>query len=514
MEKFILKILHTSDIHGKIYPLDNNENNKIGSLCNASTLITNLRDENTILIDTGDIIQGSALTYYHNKNFPNKINPMAKVFNYLKYDSVILGNHEFNYGQKYLQNFIDNLKADVITNNIYKNGELYLKPYKIKTFKNGFKVAIIGSVIDQVPEWEKDYNIEGLTFTNVLEELNKNIKLIKKHEKPDCIIFAYHGGFEINPITNLKNESIRENVGYEILKINKDIDVLLTGHQHKMHVGIENGIVYTQPSSNGSYVGEIKIKYSYENRKWIKDYTEANLIDTYKYEIDNEILKINYKLNKEAEEWLDSKLGVLTTGTISPTTPFNDRFYVNDFFTFMNKVQIYSSGVDISCCSIGNKFIGLNENITPREILNSYKYSNYLVVVEIDGYYLLEALEFNSNFFELKNNTIVINKTYEKPKYEYYNYDVYYGIQYTIDLRKKVGSRITAYYSGEKIESGKKYKVVCNNYRANGGGNFKMFKKGKVIKEIRKEITDLMIEYVYNNKEISLQKSENIKFLF
>ncbi len=514
MEKFTLKILHTSDVHGKIYPLNNENTVRLGALCNASTAINEMRDENTVLIDTGDIIQGSALTYYHSQKLQNSTNPMAKAFNYLKYDCVVLGNHEFNYGQKYLQNFINNLETDVIVNNIYKNNKAYLKPYKIKKLKNGFKIAIIGSTIDQVPSWEKEYNIEGLKFTNVLVELEKNIKHIKKYEKPDCIIFAYHGGFEINPVTNLKSEIVRENVGYEILKENKDIDILLTGHQHKMHVGIQNGIVYTQPASNASYVGEIKIKYTFENGKWDKKFTEANLIDTSKYKIDNNILKINNELNEKVEKWLDNKLGLLTTGSIKPTTPFDDRFYVNDFFTFINKVQQYASGVNISCCSLGNKFLGINEIITPREILNSYKYSNYLVVLELEGKYLLEALECNSNFFKLDDkNEIIINEVYEQPRCEYYNYDVYYGIDYTIDLNKQVGGRITAYYEGEKIKENKKYHIVCNNYRANGGGNFEMFKKGKVIKEIRKEITDLMIEYVIQNEKIELKKCKNIKII-
>ncbi len=512
MEEFTLKILHTSDIHGKIYPFSY-EGENTGTMCNAATLINNLRTENTILIDTGDIIQGSAINYYHATYLPKTINPMSKAFNYLNYDCIVLGNHEFNYGQKYLQNFISNVDADIITNNVYKDDKVYAKPYKIVKLNNGFKIAIIGAVIDKVPSWEKDYNIVNLKFKDVLEELKKNLKYIKNNENPDCIIFAYHGGFEISPITNTRSELVRENVGYEILKENRDINILLTGHQHKKHVGIENGIIYTQPGSNGAYVAEINIKYKYNDGRWVQVKSEARLLESKKYDVDKKFLKLNENISKKVEKWLNYKLGFLVNGDINPTNPFNDRFNVNSLFTFINKVQIYASGVDISCCSLQNKFVGLSGTITPKEILNLYKYSNYLVVIEMEGRYLLEALLLNSQFFSLKNGEVKINEMYEKPKCEYYNYDVYYGIDYTINLSKKTEDRVVAYYKGEKIKNDKKYLIVCNNYRASGGGNFEMFKKGNVVKEIRREITDIMIEYVSKVKLVELEECDNVKII-
>ncbi len=501
MKSFNLKILHTSDIHGNIHPYSYADNKKTNSLCNASTFINSIRNENTLLIDTGDLIQGSALTYFHNKNYKTSINPMAKVLIYLNYDCMVLGNHEFSYGQAYLEKFIDDVNTDIIANNVYKYNKLYLKPYKVKILENGFKIVIIGSVIDKIPLWERECNILNLYFKDVLEALTESISYIKKYEKPDCIIFAYHGGFEINPSTEQQNEIIRENVGYEVLKNNTDIDILLTGHQHKKYVGIENEKAYTQPACYGKYVGEININYNFNNGTWTKGKIKADLVNTENYIEDKNLIKINKNLEKKTQKWLDKKIGILADGDIIPTTPLMDRVTPNKLFTFINKIQIEASGVDISCTALGNNFIGLKKEITTRQILNSYKYTNCIVVLKIKGDGLLEALEHNAKFFELdEKNNIKINDLYEKPRSEYYNYDVYYGIDYSIDLKADVGKRVKAFYKEEEIDINKEYLIVCNNYRASGGGGFNMFEKCEVVKEISKEMSDLIIDYITEKK--------------
>ena len=114
-----IRILATSDVHGYIYPYSyaNNEEENIG-YARISTLVEALRDENTILIDNGDIIEGSPLMFYHMHNKKDEVSPVAKVLNAMEYDYINIGNHDFNYGEKVLLKHLNELNAPCITNNI------------------------------------------------------------------------------------------------------------------------------------------------------------------------------------------------------------------------------------------------------------------------------------------------------------------------------------------------------------------------------------------------------------
>src|SRR5438034_1853432 len=74
-----ISILGTTDLHGNILPTDyytNKPDNR--GLAKIATLIKRIRRQNadTILIDSGDIIQGTPLETYHNKKNNNPPDPM------------------------------------------------------------------------------------------------------------------------------------------------------------------------------------------------------------------------------------------------------------------------------------------------------------------------------------------------------------------------------------------------------------------------------------------------------
>ena len=108
-----LKIYFTSDMHGFVYPTDytNNEKKPIGML-NVINSFT--KDENTLIVDGGDTIQGSPFTtFLTNEEFD--AHPVSKVINAGKYDFVTLGNHDFNYGFENLKSYLDNIKAECVS---------------------------------------------------------------------------------------------------------------------------------------------------------------------------------------------------------------------------------------------------------------------------------------------------------------------------------------------------------------------------------------------------------------
>ncbi len=516
MQNFNFNILFTSDVHGYIYPYKYSDGSKsLDGFSRIHTILNKIRNENTILIDGGDLIQGSVLTYYHSKFHNETANPMAKVLNHLNYTYNLIGNHEFNYGQQYLNNFTNSFKGTTLCNNIFKNDNTLYSPYVIHKFENGIKIAIIGTTTQHIEVWENDKNIENLSFTNAFLQTKKTVEHIKTTEEVDSIVVAYHGGFEKNLETgeNLIGET-GENTGYRMLK-ELDIDVLFTGHQHRVLCGEKFNTSYLQPGLNGSHIASVDFNFDYKNGKWVKQSIKPNLIPVGESNPSQSIMDLNIDIENETQKWLDSELGYLKNGDMLFCDPFLDRLNKHKMFDLINNIQMETSNVDISCCSLGNDVKGFNKSISMRDIISTYVYPNVLYVLSLTGKQLLEALEQNADFFSLDDKgKVEINKRFLEPKVELYNYDVYSGIDYTINLKETIGNRITnVTYQGNPIDLNKNYKVVMNNYRACGGGGFDIFLNATIVKTIEMDMIDIIANYIEKHKEIIVPENNNIHFI-
>ena len=230
---FNFRLLQTSDIHGYLYPRSYSTKKFMNiGLAQVSTLINKYKTNNTVLIDTGDTIQGSPLTYHHAKEQSFNQHPLSRVFNYLKYDFVTLGNHEFNYGNENLNNFVNYLDAKILNSNLLneKTKEpIFGKAYEIINYDEGPKIAFIGATTHYIPNWEQPTHIENIEFIDAFEAIKEKVAYVKKIENPDFIVVNYHGGFERDLETHLLTmEDTGENQGYKILKEIQDIYLLLT----------------------------------------------------------------------------------------------------------------------------------------------------------------------------------------------------------------------------------------------------------------------------------------------
>jgi 2',3'-cyclic-nucleotide 2'-phosphodiesterase/3'-nucleotidase len=174
----------------------------------------------TMLIDNGDVIQGTPLTYYFAKFLPAKKNPMISILNFLHYDAAVIGNHEFNYGMSLLNKSVNESNFPWISANIIdeeKNQPAFGPPYFIKNFPNGLRIAVLGVTTHYIPNWENPSHIKGLKFEDAFETAKKWGKYIRENENYDLLVVSYHGGFERDLSSGEPTESLTgENQGYQI----------------------------------------------------------------------------------------------------------------------------------------------------------------------------------------------------------------------------------------------------------------------------------------------------------
>jgi len=512
--KYELRILHTSDTHGYIYPQSYSTQKAMNiGIAKLNTLIKSLRTTNTLLIDSGDTIQGSPLMYHHSKDNVEAVNPMAKVMNFMKYDYITIGNHEFNYGLQYLNGFLKNVKSKILNCNILDTNSH--KPFigithDIINITDGPKIGIIGVTTHYIPNWEQPSHLENLIIKDAFTSLNDLVSIVKP--QVDFLIVNYHGGFERDFKTfSLNVEDTGENQGSKMLKEIDGIDLLLTGHQHRMLSGKLYDTYYSQPGFNAQHLAKIDITFTF-NSSWNAEIS-GELIGTNDVIADSDILELVEESEQATQLYLDTPVGILDKDFLI-TDQLHARLHKHELISLINQIQLDYTNADIALCGLGNDVSGFRKEITIRDIIGTYIYPNTLVVKEMSGKDIIRAIEKTAEFFTLKDGEIAISDQYSTPKLQLYAYDMYDGIEYTLKIGNKVGERvIDITKDGKPFDLDKKYSVCMNNYRSSGGGDYLFIKDCKIINDTQTEIMELLINYIVKTKEIKINHKDNIKII-
>lgn len=504
-----IKILATSDVHGYISPYRYSDKSLANQgLARLSGHIQRLRDENTLLIDNGDCLQGSPLNYYHSLFEKEALHPMAKAMNALGYDYYNLGNHDFNFGLTMLHHYMDALTPQCLTGNIYENQKPLGKSYTIHHFDDTHCIALIGVTTQHVPVWEQPKNIEGILFENAFDYVKKTVSWIQQNEKVDGIVVVYHGGYEKDLETGKETELLTgENLAWKMCNEIDGIDLLISGHQHRSFASICNNTHTTQTACNGQEMAYIE---------WDLD----------KHEIKTEILKADQPIDEnlmqliqteenKTQQWLDEPLGRLKEGDLLVQDEFDARLHKHPVISFINQVQLsFASKAVLSAQALFNNAVGFNQEITMRDLVSTYVYPNTLMCLEMDGKTLKLFLEKCAEYFDVIDGKIGINPAYCSPKPQHYNYDMVDGLDYTIKVSNPIGNRIIKMiYQGKEVQEDDRLVMVMSNYRAGGGGDFDMLKACKVVQDIQKDMVECLAEYIRNHPVLEIKHENNIEVI-
>ena len=498
-----IRILATSDLHGTIYPYrysDHQEEQK--GLSKLATLIKSLRDENTLLVDNGDTLEGTPLSFFHYHEEPDEIAPITKVMNELHYDYVNVGNHDFNYGEKQLFKHLDTLEAPCLTSNVlYKDNTLGAS-YAIREIA-GKKIALFGITTTCTKDQEKKENIENFTFLDAFDTARKTLSHIKRMEKPDYTICLYHGGFERDLLEGYPTEVLTgENQGYQLLQQLPGIDILISGHQHRSVSGELFSSTYTQTAANGAELACIDI------------YPDTGIIEPVLLKADCESDETIEELIQDTEDkcqvWLDVPLG-RTEIDLHIEDEFDARLHKSQVITFLNRVQQAYTGAMLSSNALFANATGFKKTITIRDLVSTYVFPNTLVVKEINGKLLREYLEKCAEYWSIRNGIICVSPNFLHPIPQHFNYDMVDGIDYTISVENPIGHRITSLtYLGNEVQDEDLFTICVNNYRASGGGNFDMMTQCPTVKEYPIGMVELLADYIMKEKVISFEPVHNI----
>lgn len=487
-----MTIYFTSDTHGYLYPTNfvSRQPLPMGLLSMRFP-----KDENTLIIDGGDTIQGSPLTYFGHSAGVDV--PVARAMNDRGYDYVTLGNHDFNYGRAHLARYLKALKAKCLCANVTDHrGDLPILPCEVRTLGNGLRVGVVGIVTDWINRWEKPENLIGFTVSDPLAAARKAVASMEC----DVLVGIYHGGVEKDLDTGIPTSSSDENIAC-LLCEQLPFDLLLTGHQHIPMAGKSwagTHIVQT-PCNAAAYV---KVEMD-ENRRFTSELcappAEARLTAE------------EEALFEKLDRWLDHPAGRLSR-SMWPEDKMTMALRGTPIADFFNRVQLWASGADVSCAALANTVRGFARDVTVRDVVATYVYPNTLKVLEVTGRILREALEQCARYFDRgPDGRVRISEHFLRPKEAHYNYDYFAGVEYTFDLSRPAGERLVSLTrKGRPVEDSDRLTLCMCDYRATGAGDFDFYRSCPVIREIQTEVSELMLRYLEIHETVDVPENHPV----
>ena len=513
-----ITLVGTTDLHGNIYPLDyytDKADNR--GLAKIATLIKRVRkeNENTVLIDSGDTIQGTPLQYYHNKKNNKPPDPMMLAMSALNYDAMAVGNHEYNFGLKVLEKARSEAKFPWLSANTYDRGtnKTHYQPYIVKEI-SGVRVGILGLTTPGVPTWENAPNYVGLEFHEPLLEARKWVPILRGKERADVVVIAMHMGIEEDLRTGELNpgQVMNENQAVTIAKQVPGVDLIFMGHTHRDVPSLSvNGVLLVQANHWGRHLARADVYLENDGNKWQVYGRSTRTIPVDDQVVaDEEILKLAAPYHDETQAWLSRNIG----DSAAELTAKEARFRDTAILDLIQRVQMDVGKADVSMAAVFNPSARIARGpVTVRDIAGLYVYENTLVVLEVTGQQVKDALEHSAKYFRPFES----GKTPEElvdPKIPAYNFDIAEGVSYVINLSKPIGQRIeNLQFKGQPLAPDRKLKLATNNYRVNGGGGYTMYKGAPVVYRSSDEIRELIIDWVERHKNIPTEPTNNWKIV-
>ena len=514
-----IKLLGTSDVHGRIVPWSYGADveDKSGSYAQIATYVKDVRknNKNVVLVEVGDAIQDNQIDVFAKDKKYYKDHPIPKVLNEMNYDIFVLGNHEFNFGMKALDEILKDIKAKKLTANFYhkKNDKRYIDATTIIE-KDGVKLGIIGLSTPMSAKFEEDTgNLKDMKFTSPTEEARTQVEKLKA-KGVDAIIAVTHMGIENE--NNIPDTGMRD-----VINAVDGIDVVIAGHMHKdvPSETIKNTLI-TEPHRYGTVVSEVDLTFDINDKKEVKLVKkESKTVPVKALEADKKIEEIYKPYHEKLRELNNVVIGQ----TANEMVPQETKHGVSAAFSkdtglssFINDVEQHYSGADVVTFSFDHQKARMDKgDIKKKDIIFNYRYAGGDVTVyEMTGKQLKEYMEWSANYFDtIQPGDTEYRYNAERKKSKYVTYDIFGGVNYKIDLRNPKGSKIVdlTLADGKPVTDDMKLKVGMNSYRfaqLNGKGGIWEGQKIPVLWESKVAmgrekgtIQNMMIDYITNVKK-------------
>ncbi|MGW0700596.1 bifunctional metallophosphatase/5'-nucleotidase [Streptomyces sp. NPDC002867] len=533
-KRYSFTVMGTTDLHGNVFnwdyftdkEFDDKAHNDVG-LAKISTLVNRVREEkgrrNTLLIDAGDTIQGTQLSYYYAKVDPitaerGPVHPMAQAMNAIGYDAAALGNHEFNYGIPVLRKFEEQCDFPLLGANALDAKTLRpaFPPYSMHRLRTphgrDVRVAVLGLTNPGIAIWDKQ-NVSGkMVFPGLEEQAAKWVPKLRSMGA-DVVIVSAHSG---SSGTSSYGDQLPyiENAAGLVAEQVPGIDAILVGHAHTeiaeyFVANKETGkqVVLSEPLKWGQRLTLFDFDLVWEKGRWTVEKVGAQVLNSNTVAEDEEITRLLGDEHQKVVAYVNQVIGTSTVTMSTADAPWKDEPIID----LINHVQAET----VKAALAGGQWAALPVlsqascfsrtaaipagDVTIRDAAGLYPFENTLEARLMTGAQLKEYLEFSARYYVQTpaGAPVDTSKLTNAGGTPDYNYDAVSGVTYEIDIAKPAGSRIANLsFEGRPIDPAARFVLAVNNYRASGGGNFPHIARAQQLWANSEEIRNTIISWV------------------
>jgi 2',3'-cyclic-nucleotide 2'-phosphodiesterase/3'-nucleotidase len=449
-----ITILCTCDLHGNVLPTENYEGKtNLGGIARCAPVIRQVRaqEKNVLVVDAGDTIQGTAISYLSDGQV------MVKCLNQLHYDTWTWGNHEFDWGLEKLEACAEKAEMPILNANVRTadhDGNLFskqmvarLKPYVLREV-DGVKVAIIGLNTPGVPTWSRPRLIGGLEFLSSIETLRRIVPEVRAAGARVLVLVCHQGYRETGDDQANEVNAIARNF--------PELDVIIGAHTHRNYPEFKVGhALYCQADYYGIHLGRIDLVFDTEKGRLVKRQSNTFLMDE-RIPLDGEILKLASAEIDRADKVLNTVVGE-ATGEFGTRAGPRKETPVHDLIFKAIKASLNGQGtkVDAIVHGIFERRATLKPGpVTVRDIWRIVPYENTIGVAQLTPAELREVLDEDIDAY---NNS---------------SFRGIWGLKWTFDPDAKSGERTVALVRGDgaALASTQRLVVAFNSYDLASGG--------------------------------------------
>jgi 5'-nucleotidase / UDP-sugar diphosphatase len=428
-----LKILYVNDFHGFAEPYQAAANEPpLGGIAYLAGAVDRARhNQASLLLAAGDMIQGNAwANLFRGKS-------SLDVMNAMKFDAMVVGNHEFDFGPKVLKERMAQARFPLLGANV--KGFSGLKPYVIKNLQ-GVKVAIIGVVTPDTPFATHPRNVAGLAFSTPASAVKKYLQELKG--RADIIVVLSHCGFQADK---------------ELAARVPGIDVIVGGHSHTkiLQPEVVGQTIIVQAWEHAKALGILNLK--------IKDGKVVGFDGTLQ-EISPATGPANWQVQEivaRYERQTDSLLHRAIGETRVDLEGQHVRERETNLGDFVADVMRQAAGAEVALINGGGIRTGIAQGkIEVKDIYAVLPFDNYLVAIRLTGAQLKAALEHGIARLEEPSG----------------GFPQVSGLTFTYSRSAPAGSRVKdVTVGGEPLDLQKEYVVATNDFLVAGGDGYTAF---------------------------------------
>lgn len=507
-----LHVISTNDVHGAWFDNTYVGGKQVPSLMAINYYVDSIRKadgpNNVLLLDAGDCLQGDNASYYFNYVDTLTEHLFVRLVDYMKYDAVVVGNHDVETGHPVYDRVTKQLANHGIPflagNALKPDGSSYWPEYKVFK-KAGLKVLVLGYTNANMAAWLDPSIWSGMEFVSLVPFVQQRVDALKAKIKPDVTIVAVHSG------VGEGDGQILESQALDLFKTLRGVDLVVSSHDHLPRMEATDSIALVNTGSKAGHFSHTVITMDPKGNKTI----QPSIIRVDKTKADPEMRAAFAQDFADVQLFTTMEVGSITEPMVTREAFAGRCFYID----FIHYVERTFSGAEISFAAplTYNKTIAAGP-ILFNDLFTIYPFENTLCVMRLTGSEIKGYLEYSYDKWiqTLKpcGNALKIvprsDPRTDQKGWSFvnrpYNFDSASGINYTVDITKPYGARvkISSMADGSAFEPGREYTVAMTSYRAAGGGDL-LFKGAGLTREQLDErletrwpeIRDLIYKYFY-----------------